>query len=204
MLFQHHQIIQILQRRWRPIVIGTLFFAALSAGVSFLFPLEYRADAQVLIIQGPGSGVDPYTAIKSAERVGENIVQIMKTDDFFEKVMKRAGTSIDKKRFTDLREQDKRKRWQKSVEASVVYGTGVVNINTYHTDPKQAIALANGIVQTLVNDGADYIGSGVVIKQVNSPVASEWPVRPNIFLNTIAGLLIGLIITVFIVVRRYR
>jgi len=60
--------------------------AVLAAGATFLFPLEYRADASVLIISKSRYGVDPYTVVKSAERVGENIAQIISTDDFYDKV----------------------------------------------------------------------------------------------------------------------
>ena len=60
-----------------------LFFLILS--FVRVMPLEYRADAQALIISQSRYGVDPYTAAKSAERVGENLIQVMKTDDFYQK-----------------------------------------------------------------------------------------------------------------------
>jgi len=76
----------LLTKRWKLIVAVGLIFSVASLGVTMLFPLEYRADAEVFIISKSRYGVDPYTVVKSAERVGENIAQVMKTDDFLAKV----------------------------------------------------------------------------------------------------------------------
>lgn len=74
--------------------------------VSLLFPLEYRADAQALIISKSRYGVDPYTVVKSAERVGENLVQVIGTKDFYDKVMLQTGYSIDRTKFDNVSEKE--------------------------------------------------------------------------------------------------
>ena len=85
-MFNTHNPLGRLRRSFKLIFLVGILVALLSAGITLIFPLQYRADAQVLIISQSRSGVDPYTVVRSAERVGENIAQVMKTNDFYQKV----------------------------------------------------------------------------------------------------------------------
>ena len=146
-----------------------------------------------MIIPQSRYGVDPYTVVKSAERVGENIVAIMKTDDFYQKVIIQSGLTLDTSRFADVSERVKRKRWQRAVRASVVYGTGIVNISAYHAKPDEAKALAAATAETLAAKGWEYVGGDVTIKVVNPPLVTRWPARPNLAVNALAGFVAGVI-----------
>jgi capsular polysaccharide biosynthesis protein len=200
-MFLQHSPLQVLLKRWKFIFLIGLVVAVLAAGVSLLFPLEYRADAQVLIMSQL-RGADPYTAAKSAERVGENLVQIIKTNDFYNKVMQQPGFELDKSKFVNVSERAKRKNWQKTVSASVVYGTGVLNVSAYHTSPAQAMQYAAATAAVLTGQGWQYTGNDVIIKVVNDPVATSWPMRPNIVLNAILGLVLGMLVGGMLVVRK--
>ena len=76
------------------ILTWAIIFGVLSGVVSLVFPKQYSADSQVLIISRDRTGVDPYTQAKSAERIGQNLVQIMKTADFYSKVFELNGASL--------------------------------------------------------------------------------------------------------------
>lgn len=199
----HHSLIFILLRRAKTILLIGASAAVLSLLATLLFPLEYRADAQALIIPQSRSGVDPYTIVKSAERVGENLVAIMKTDDFYQKVLDQSGHTLDTSRFIDVSERTKRKRWQKAVQTSVVYGTGIINISAYHSQPDGAKALAAAAAETLAAKGWEYVGGDVTIKVVNSPIVTRLPARPNVAVNVLAGFLVGLAVAGVWVVRRH-
>lgn len=202
-MFLHHGPIHLLIKRSKLIIAVGFVFAVVFLLVSFLFPLEYKANSQVLIISRSRTGVDPYTVIKSAERVGENIAQVMKTGDFFDKVFAEPENGVDKNYFDKLEERKKRRLWQKSVEASVVYGTGVLDINIFHPKQDQALALAKAVGNTLVSRGWEYVGADVSIRVVNQPIATNWPVRPNLVLNSILGFLTGALIMSLMVGRKY-
>ena len=77
----------VIGKRWKVIFLAGLVFSFVALVISIILPLQYRADAQVLIISKSRYGVDPYTVVKSAERVGENLTQIMKSNDFYNKVV---------------------------------------------------------------------------------------------------------------------
>ncbi|MFH1286401.1 MAG: hypothetical protein ABII02_01470 [Candidatus Magasanikbacteria bacterium] len=194
--------VKLLQRRSKVIFLVGIILALVASLLTVLFPLEYRADAQLLIISRSRYGVDPYTVVKSAERVGENIAQVMKTSDFYEKVKEEPGYNIDWKYFDGLSERDKRKKWNKSVRGSVVFGTGVLNVSAYHADPNQARLLAGAAASTLVEKGWQYVGGDVSLSVVNNPIVTPWPVRPNVLVNAFVGFIIGVFITGFLVIRK--
>ncbi|MBU0596997.1 hypothetical protein KKA94_02435, partial [Patescibacteria group bacterium] len=135
-------------KRWKILVLVGILVAILSSAVSLLFPIEYRADTEVLIISRQQYGVDPYTVAKSAERIAESLSQAIKTDDFYQRVLESSDQSIDTSRFTNVEERIKRKRWQKAVEAKAVFGTSLMTISAYHKDPNQAAILAKAVSDT--------------------------------------------------------
>lgn len=198
----HNSPTRLLVRRWKFIFVVGLVLAMTSALVTVLFPLEYRADAQILIISQSRYGVDPYTTVKSAERIGENIAQIVKTNDFYNKVIAQPQYTLDLSRFQGIAERIKRKRWQKTIDASVVFGTGVLNLSAYNTNASQAQQFASAATDALVNYGADYVGGDVVLKIVNQPVVTSIPVRPNILMNAFLGFVVGMLLAGLLVVRK--
>jgi len=199
-----HSPSQLLLKRWKIILFVGGIFAVLVLGLSAVFPLDYRADAQILIIPRASYGVDSYTAIKSAERIGDNIAQVVKTGNFYDKVtaLPQYAGQIDWSRFQNVSDRVVRKRWQKTVDASVVYGTGVLNISTYHRRPDQAKLLASAVTDALVAYGYEYVGGEVTIKVVNLPIATLLPARPNLVLNFLAGFVFGALLMGTVVVRK--
>ena len=193
-MFIERTPIKILQKRWKLIIFSGVLVALASLFITLAFPLKYRADAQVLIIAKSRTGVDPYTIVKSAERIGENISQVVGTNDFYEKVRLQSSSNFDWSLFEKMTEKDKRKLWQKEANTSVVYGTGVLNINTYHKDKTQAKELADAVANTLVSRGWEYVGVDVTIKVVNDAVVTNWPVKPNLVINTILGFIAGVLV----------
>lgn len=178
-------------KRWPTIFFTGLAVAVLSAAVSFAFPLKYRADTQLFILSHSRTGVDPYTVAKSAERIGENIAQVVDTTDFFQKVLEQPDQRIDRSVFDNLPERERRKLWQKTIDASVVYGTGVLTVSAYSERPEEALEIARAAAETLVSRGAEYVGDDVTIQVVNAPIATRFPARPNVPVNAAAGFIVG-------------
>ncbi len=187
-----HRPLSNITKHWKLLLLLGIATALVVSLITLIFPREYRADADVLIISKSRYGVDPYTVVKSAERIGENVAQVMQTNDFFEKVMSQPGYSIDQARFQYIPERKKRKRWNKALQPSIVYGTGVLHISAYSLQPDQAAQLAGASADALVTHGWEYVGGDVSMKIVNPPVVTQWPVRPNIIMNGIAAFFISI------------
>ena len=201
-MYRKHSFLQTIFRQWKVVILVGLIGACIATGGSLLFPFEYRADAQVFIISQSRFGVDPYTVIRSAEQIGENIAQVVKTGDFYDRVLRQPGFAIDESRFRGVSERIKRKRWQKAVNASVVFGTGVLNISGYHEDPLQAKELTSAVAATLVSQASEYVGGDVTFKVINSSVSTRFPARPNLILNVMLGFLLGVCLMSLLLLRR--
>jgi len=201
-MFIHTTPLSILKKRWKVILLVGLIFALFSLVISLFFPLDYRADAQVLIISKSRYGVDPYTVVKSSERVGENLIQVIKTDDFFNKVMSQSGYNLDKSKFINVPNRTRRKRWNKTIQTSVVYGTGMLNLSAFQKDPKEAKQLVSAVANALSAEGWQYVGGDVTIKVVNDPIVTPWPVRPNLILNVILAFVVGMLLMGLLIFKK--
>ena len=167
--------------------------AFLSLVLSLCFPLEYRAQTQVLVLP-KHTNTDPYVSLKSAERSSDSLTHIIKTESFYTRIMeKKTIFSLNTEQFENISEQKKRKRWKKLVSGSIVYGTGIIQIDTHHRDKEQAKAYGKAISDTLVKDAHLYTGGAVMIKEISTPLVSRFPVRPHFFLNALLGALLGVV-----------
>ena len=184
-----------LEKHAKLIFTWGLVFAVLSATASLFFPKQYLATSQVLIISRDRAGVDPYTQARSAERIGVNLTQVMKTTDFYNKVMSSNAFPFDRDQWKNLTDREQRKKWTKDVQANMVYGASLMNINVYSYSQAEAVNLSNAITQTLAAQGWEYLGGDVAIKAISNPLASRWIGRPNFFMNSIIGFLVGILIS---------
>lgn len=176
---------------------------AVVAGIfTALFPLYYRADAQVLIITRSRLSADPYTIVKSAERVGESIALVLTSHDFYTKVIRQPGFTIDTQWFEQGSEKKRRKRWEKTIRASVVYGTGILNVSAYSTNRDQAKAIAGSAVSALVNESGEYTSGDLNFKVLNDPLVTRFPVRPNVAVNMLLGAIVAVLLKGMLLMRR--
>ena len=194
-------MMRIIQKNLKLIISWGLVFSLISAIICLVLPWQYGAGTQVLFISSDRSGVDPYTQSKSAERIGENIAQVMKTTDFYQKVIKNTTYTFDRDVWNNLSERAQRKKWNKDVVASMAYGTSLMNLTVYSKDKKEAINLGNAVAGALSSYGWEYVGGNVTIKTVSTPLASMIPARPNFFLNIIVGFVIGVLLAGMWVIR---
>lgn len=190
------------QQHFKLIFIWGIIMALLFGGVSLLFPKQYSAQTSVLIISRDRSGVDPYTQAKSAERIGENLAQIMRTTDFFRKVMSSSTTiPFNREAWLNLEERERRIKWQNDVVGQVVSGGGLLQIIVYADDKEQALSFSEAVTKTLVEHGWEYVGGDVVFKLVDTSLVSRLPARPNIVVNTGIGFWVGVVLSGLWLVR---
>ncbi|MBP9869212.1 hypothetical protein KBC59_01470 [Patescibacteria group bacterium] len=173
---------------WRMIALGTLIGAILALGFSFAQPLRYSSTERVLITQTNTAGIDPYTAIKSTERIAQNLVEIIYTSSFFNAVM--SNSQVDPAYFpTD--EIAKRKKWRETIETNVSAGTGVMSILAYHTNRDQATELAVKVAEQLSQVAPNYFGFSVRVQIIDDPLPSRFFAKPDFLRNTLFGAVIG-------------
>lgn len=162
--------------------------------LTFVQPLKYSAEEKLLIVQSFPASADPYSFSKSNEFFSNIFAQVIKSKSFFDQTM---NTDFEINRdyfFGDSREQ--MNKWSKTVDARAMSDTGIIEIKVYHTDKMQAEQIAQAISYVFKTNHQEYHGAGdkIAVKQLDNPIISRLPVKPNIFFNLVFGLLFGFII----------
>jgi capsular polysaccharide biosynthesis protein len=184
-------LVRILVRRWRTVGIATLIGLVLALGFSLVQPLRYSSSVRLLITQTNVTGLDPYTAIKSTERIAQNLSAVIYTSSFFNAVM--SNEKIDHSYFpTD--EISKRNKWQDTIQTTVVADTGIMVVTAYHTSREQAMALAVQTAQEISSQAPNYFGYSVRVQIIDDPLPSRFFAKPDFLRNGLMGLVAGFLI----------
>lgn len=190
---QNLQYSKILKTNWEIVALIMGLAILLALVISLVQPFQYAASTKILIIQKQELNTDAYTATKSAERIGQNLADIIFTSSFYNDVID-SNYSIESKFSQDSTER--RKEWEKNIEVNVAPGTGLLEITVYDIDKSFASQLVRSIAYVLVTKGAEYHGGGtnIEIKVVDDVFISKYPKRPNIILNGSLALLLGFLL----------
>lgn len=193
----------VIGREWKKVLGVAVLVALISTLFSFVRPLEYSATLRLLVIQRSALGLDPYTAIRSAERVSEHLANVVYTSSFLAQVMA-PEFDIDQAIFKrDARKR--REQWQRMVETEVARGTGILTVTTYHPRRAEAERIATAIGSVLQSAGWTYVGGSATdlqVRVVDEPIASRFPVRPAVPANAFGGLILGALIGAAYVIYR--
>ncbi|MBU2566353.1 hypothetical protein KKG46_02210 [Patescibacteria group bacterium] len=194
-------LLRVYLRGWKAILVFTLLGVALAFLFSIIQPLRVSSEVRLLITQTNATGVDPYTAIKSTERIGQNLSELVYSSSFFNAIMSQEG--IDRSYFpTD--EIDKRKEWRDTVDVAVTPGTGVMTIKVYHKDKVQAAALSVAVAKELAEQAPNYFGYSVRVQIIDDPLPSRFFAKPDFLTNTLMGLVFGFLLGSAYVLARMK
>ncbi len=193
--------IRLFLRSWKLLIVTTLVGALLALVFSLVQPLRYSSTERILITQTNAAGLDPYTALKSTERIAQNLSELIYTSSFFNAVMSKA--QLDAAYFpTD--EISKRTKWRDSIQTSVSAGTGVMSIVAYHTNRDAATELAVRVSQELVNITPNYFGYSVRVQIIDDPLPSRFYAKPDFLKNALLGLIAGFLLGTAWILGRSR
>ncbi len=198
----YQQYLQRIRQNWRTItiiVLGTLVISLVAT--SFQKPL-YKASGRILITQKTNADLDMYKASQSAERLAMLFAKIIKSSSFMKDVLN-SGFPIDSTYFPS-KEKDLREKWAEMVSSRVSTDTSIIEINVYHPEASEAKNIMNAIIYNFSQKGKAYynLGDEVGIVVLDTPLVSERPVKPNILLNIILSLFIGLVISAIVILWR--
>ncbi len=192
--------LRIIFAHWIAVVVVTVVTAGLAVGLSFVPTQLYSSEVSLLIVQQQDQYVDPYTAQKAAEKLGQNLVSVASTFDFMNRVLATGTVSPD---LFSSSTEERKKQWAKILSAEMIADTGVLHVTAYGPTAGEAEDIVMAVSTVLTTNSADYYGSSDVrIKQIDGPVTSDRPVKPNIPLNgAIAGLLGAILTSAIFIVR---
>jgi len=185
--------LKLIKKKKQTIFSITLLFFLISAVLTFIQPFKYSSESRLLVVQSIPAGVDPYQVNKANEYIAEVLAQIIPTNSFFNDVIN-TEFNINKTYFpSDPLKQ--LKKWRKTVKAHVSNNGGMISISVLHPDKYQSNQILKAVDYLIQKNHTLYHGSGenVSVKIVDQPFTSIFPVSPNIPLNLIFGLVLGLI-----------
>jgi len=183
--------VRLLLRAWRQVTLVTLLGLVLALAFSLVQPLRYSSTVRLLITQTNSTGLDPYTAIKSTERIAQNLSEIIYTTAFYNAVVD--DPSVDRSYFPSD-EIRRRETWRGTIENAVTPGTGVMSVVAYHTNRDQATTLAVRVAQQLVAQAPDFFGFSVRVQVIDAPLPSRFFAKPNFVSNGVYGAVAGFLL----------
>jgi len=188
-----------LKKRWKSVIFLANLALFLGLGLSLIQPFLYKTSFSVLIIQDTKESTDIYSSIQSSDKLASLLARMIKTSDFQTSIIN-SEFNINKDDFSSD-EAKKRSQWNNMVKIGVVPGTGVINFDVYYKNKSGAEEYAKAIIHSIVNDGAQIYGGSSLIKfkVINSPLTSNRPATPNIFVNGSLSILIGFVASIFYV-----
>ena len=85
--------------------------------------------------------------------------------------------------------------WKKTVKTKQINNTGIIEIEIYAASRMEAERTAQAVAWALSVRGHKYHGGGdwVKIVTIDGPSTSTAPAKPNLWLNTLFGFLVGLV-----------
>ena len=180
------------REKWQTIVVIVFLTTALAFSVSAFLPAQYVSEVSILVIQKQTiNKVDAFSAAKSAEYLSEILSQVIYSQSFLEDVL--TAPFENKVSFpADISQREL--LWQKMVETKKINDTGIVDIKVYAPSKREAAAMAQSVAWALSVRGHKYHGGGdwVKIITIDGPATSEMPAKPNLWLNTLLGFILGL------------
>lgn len=188
-------VTKILQSHWKLLLLFGFFGAAASFGLSLAKEPLYSAEARILIRYLQTQGVDAYVASRAASKIGQTLGEVVNTELFLQKVLKTPFVQgIEFPPLTDP--VARRSFWQNSIDVSVGIDSNILRVSAYAKKPQDAKDIVQAVTYVLLTQGDEFHGAGnlVSLTQVDAPLLIPSPIRSYLLVNSIFGLLLGVLI----------
>jgi len=165
--------------------------------ISLLSPLKYGVSSRLLVSQNSGTS-DVYSLSRSNEYLGNLLAEVAYSGSFYDKVLN-SSYNVDKNYFNgDYGKQIE--KWQKTISTKTKQDTGIIEVNIYHPNIIEAKKIAAAVNHILINNNHDYHGGeNIQINVIDQPLASDYPVKPNLLNNGSIAIAISLLFSVFFI-----
>ena len=184
--------LNLISRKKATIIYLVLLFLVVSLIITFSQPLKYGSESKLLVVQKYNT-YDVYATAKSNEYVSNILSSVISSYSFYNEVVA-SDSAIDRGYFKGDNSKQIR-LWEKTASAKAVSDSGVLEISVYHPDSRQAYEISRKINEIIKEKHMNYHGLGdrIDIVIIDEPIVSKFPVKPNIFINIVISIILGLI-----------
>ncbi|GAB6168261.1 Wzz/FepE/Etk N-terminal domain-containing protein [Clostridium carnis] len=182
------EILEVLKKRWRFIVIVTLLATLVSATLSFfMIKPQYEASTKVFIGKEEGENQSyNQSDVLMYQKLMKTYSEAIKTRDLISNATKKAKVDL------------KPEEVLSNLTVVHVADTQILQIKFKSKDPKEAADLIKAITDEFINISMELVPNGN-IKIIEDVTLPERPVSPNKKMNIAIALLLGLIIGIALV-----
>jgi capsular polysaccharide biosynthesis protein len=192
---EFNDFLGLLRRKKQTIITIILVVTMMTVLVSLTQPLKYGVSSRLLVTQNADTA-DAYSLSRSNEYLGGLLAEVVYSGSFYDQVIN-SQYKVDKNYFQgDYGKQIK--KWQKTIETKTKQDTGIIEINVYHSQVSEAKKIALAVNDILINKNQDYHGGrNVEINIIDQPLASNYPVKPNLIFNGLSAVALALLFSLF-------
>ena len=188
-----NELRQFISQKWQTLMTFVLVFVVFALMITVVQPKKYKSEQRFLVLQELAQDVDPYAATRSTEYITNLFSKVMYSQDFQDKVI--ASSSQLSEDLFASEPKERAKDWKKTVSTSVEGDSGILEVAIYFPDRFQARELSFAVANVLKSSHQNYHsrGDSIQIKTIDAPITSVLPDQPNVPLNLLAGLVLGII-----------
>jgi len=182
-----------IKKKWQTVAILIFMVVAIVFSISVFIPARYSSEIKMIIIQNHESAdVDAFSAAKSAEYLSDIISNVIYTESFMQDML---DAPFEVEKDFSYSAEKRMKIWEKTVDVKKENNTGILNVTVLDRSRGESEAIAESIAWGLNTRGSKYHGGGtsIEIKTIDGPITSERPATPNVLLNTLLALVIGIV-----------
>ena len=175
--------LRLFRRWWWLLALGLLVGGGSAYGISQVMTPVYQASATLLVNQTQTPGTIAYNDILTSERLTKTYRELISKRPELENVIEKLDLVM---KADDL---------AAIITVEAVADTQLLRLSVEHSDPEQARLLANSIAAAFITtneqDGLTRPGSVSTVEPAVTPAS---PISPRTTLNSVMGVLIGLLL----------
>ena len=175
--------LRLFRRWWWLLALGVLIGGGSAYGISQVMTPVYQASATLLVNQTQTPGTIAYNDILTSERLTKTYRELISKRPVLEDVIEELDLTMGAGELAAL------------ITVEAIADTQLLRLFVEHSDPEQARLLANATAQAFIEtneqDGLTRPGS---VSTVEPAVTPGRPISPRTNLNTVMGLVIGLLL----------
>lgn len=190
------EIINVLKKRVVGVIIAGLVCAAIMFGYTTLFLTpQYTATSKLYVYNGRTNNQSYLSSadLTAAKSLVDTYIVILKSDSLLDEVSERLQSEYKGLNSTKI---------LKMISASSVNQTEAFNVSITSDNPKMSMDIVNTIIDCLPEEFKRIVkvGSIEVIDRAKLPTVPEWPLKKNMALGAVVGMIISSAIFVLIAV----
>lgn len=198
---QNNQIMALIKKKSTNILLFGFFVAALSFLVLVLKEKNFKVGTDYLVVQNQTTAQDFYTLSKSAQYIGKILNEGVYSEIFIGEIVKTGKVSPE---FLPFNKKDRINDWSKMVQVGLNPDLGIVSVQVFHNDQKQALAISEAISEVLTTKSSLFYGEGqnIDVKILSGPVWEKNPSLGNIAAVSIGGFVLGTLLSALWIISR--